>query len=119
LVVGLDAAQVGFVRAFVAETWRLLGCEEEVAEDARLVASEAFAELAARGSDGIVRVEITATPGVVTTRLEVQSTAVGRAERDHASDGRRRVFIAALMPDVEDHLDDEPPSLSFSAPRPS
>ena len=119
LILGLDPAQAGIVRVFVAETYRLFGCEDEVAEDARLAASEAFAELTARCSSGTATVEVSAVDGKVTTRLEARSTSRGPADEDLRTDDRRRSLIAALMADVRDELDAEPPAISFSAPRPS
>lgn len=117
LILALRPTQVGIARTFVAGVWRALGYEDEAAEDARLAASEAFAELAARCGGGMATVSIDAVGTDLTTRLEV--TARGDGEEDGPeTDDRRRSLIAALMPRSDVELDRDLPFISFTVPWP-
>jgi hypothetical protein len=106
------------VRAFVGETWRSLGFEEEAVDDARVAASEALAELFARRGAGSATVAITVDARAVTAEIRLHPGS-GEAPAGGGADGdRRRSLMAAVIPGIRLRVEETPATISFVVPRP-
>jgi len=106
------------VRAFVGEAWLGLGFDDEATDDARVVASEALAELLAKRGSGLATISIAVDVRTVSATIRLRPDADAPAV--HVTDDDRRAsLIVALMPAVRMQVDATPASITFEVPRPA